>query len=628
MIQKILVLITLIMILALSACSAGDVTALQTETAVTGVPAAALVTTVTETAAAAVVTPRDTHDKPEDLLWEPENTVSISFNGSAITVDSDTVSVDGAVVTIKSGGTYSLNGLLTDGQVVVDSADDEIVQLVLNDVTITNSSSAAIYISDADKAVIILADGTKNYLADGSDYVYQQADQDEPNAALFSDCDLTIAGSGELTVMGNYNDGIASKDGLVIESGSVTVTAVDDGIRGKDYILVKQGSISINAGGDGLKSDNEDDASKGWITIQDGTFEITSGGDGITALTAVGIAGGEFAIKTGTSEMTSGEEITSAKGIKAAASLQIDGGIVTITALDDGLHSNGTIAINDGSVEIESGDDGMHADAELTINSGKITITESYEGIESAVITLNGGEIAVTASDDGINVSGGVDGSGMMGPAGRPGAPGVPGAPGAMPPGFPGGTKPDAFAANTDYYLYINGGSMLVDAQGDGLDINGAIKMTGGTVIIHGPSEQMNGALDYDAGFEITGGLLVAAGSSGMAQAPDSSSSQNSVLVNLTATQQAGSLFNIRSSAGEDLLTLAPLRDYQSVVLSSPELASGGSYTIYLGGSAADAVTGGLYSGAYTPGSQYEQFTVTDVVTLVGTIGRGGMRRP
>ena len=634
---KLLVVLTLLLGLALSACSAGTTSEVQVSAAATE----ALVIpseTTSETAATVaaltteeVISSGETHAAPGDVEWDPVSAVPIVFNGSDVNETSDAVEVDGTTVTITRAGVYSLSGLLTDGQVIVDTGDEETVKIVLDDVTINNSSSAPIHILNAKKAVIILPDNTKNYLSDASEYVYTQSDQDEPNAALFSASDLTIAGSGTLTVNGNFNDGIASKDGLVIADATIVVTAIDDGMRGKDYIFVKSAEITVTAGGDGLKADNDKDTSKGFITIETGAFNISAGGDGIFAQTNILIVNGNYKINSGTVMVGIIDENNSAKGIKAAARLQIDGGSFVITALDDGLHSNVSIVINDGTFEIESGDDGMHADAELTINNGEINITGSYEGIESAVITINGGQIDITASDDGINVSGGVEGSGMIGFAGRPGMPGgqPPAMPGGQQPNKPAGRQPDAFAANNNYFLYINGGSIVVDALGDGLDINGAIKMTSGQVIVNGPTEQMNGALDYGAGFEITGGLLVAAGSSGMAQAPDTSSSQNSVLVNLTATQQAGTLFNIRSSAGEDLLTFAPVRDYQSIVFSSPALTTDDSYTIYLGGGASGSVQAGLYeSGAYTQGIQYEQFTVTDVVTMIGTAGRGGMRRP
>ena len=200
-----------------------------------------------------------------------------------------------------------------------------------------------------------------------------------------------------------------------------------------------------------------------------------------------------------------------------------------------------------------------------------------------------------------------------MVPGGRP----VPG----------GGPGQDAFTYSGNYYLYFHGGYIMVDANGDGIDVNGAIEMTGGIVLVSGPTEQMNGAVDYDASFTMTGGLLVAAGSSGMAQAPGVSSGQSSVLIYLDAIQPAGALVHIQNSAGEDILTFSPTKVYQSIALSSPELVNGETYEIYIGGISTGTVNDGLYEGGtYTPGAQYSSFTSSSVVTTVGT--GGNRRRP
>lgn len=248
-----------------------------------------------------------------------------------------------------------------------------------------------------------------------------------------------------------------------------------------------------------------------------------------------------------------------------------------------------------------SGDDGIHADTNLQINSGEINITNSYEGIESAVIIINGGSIHLVASDDGINVAGGADSSAM---GGRPGQ--------------------NNFANLSNYRLSINGGYTYVDAAGDGLDANGSIEMTNGIVIVNGPTANNNGALDYDGGFVITGGYLVAAGSAGMAQAPDTSSTQNSVIYNFAATQPAGTIVHIADADGNNLLTFTPLRQYQSIVLSSPALINGETYTVYGGGSADGTVSDGLYTdGTYTTGTAVESFTISGVVTSAGVATRG-----
>lgn len=502
--------------------------AVEETTAVQPITLPAEISQVNENAAAAN---SQTHDDEQDHQWDDTGVTEISLNGGGMTVSGEGVTVDGNQATITAGGAYQIRGSLDDGQIIVDTADEEIVQLILNGATIHNTAGAPLVINNAEEVVIILADGSQNFLSDAAAYTFASAEEDEPNAALFSKADLTIYGSGSLTVTGNYNDGIASKDGLVIAGGVIAVTAVDDGIRGKDYLVVEDGSLTITAQGDGLKADNEEDASKGYIAIEAGVFHITSGGDAVQAQTDVLISGGEFTLLTGGGSNGRLAETDSAKGIKGVVNVNIDGGTFAIDAADDAVHSNGSLVVNGGAFVITSGDDGMHADASLTINAGSIHISHSYEGIESAVITINGGDIAIVSNDDGLNVAGGVDGSGMnMGPGFGGGPGGRPNRGGAAPGGA---TGQDAFTYTGSYYLYINGGTVYIEAAGDGIDVNGAIEMTGGVVVVNGPTEQMNGALDYDALFTITGGFFVAAGSAGMAQAPGAASTQPSLRAHL-----------------------------------------------------------------------------------------------
>lgn len=580
------------------------------------------VTTTTETnpdsgaatVAEAAAANAPVHEDEADYVWDSSRETTLALNGDTIAVTGQGVTVEGSVATITAAGTYTLSGTLNDGQIVVDTDSEETVHLVLNGVTISSSTSAALNVANAAEVVILLADGSSNFLSDATTYIYPTAEDDEPNAALFSKADLTIFGNGALTVQGNSNDGIASKDGLIIASGTIVVTAVDDGIRGKDYLVVKDGTFTINAGGDGLKADNEEDTSLGYISIASGRFDITAGGDAIQATTDVLISDGQFTLTTGGGSSSFVDESSSAKGIKAAVNLNIENGTFAINAADDALHSNASMVINNGRFTVATGDDGFHADATLEINNGVIDITESYEGIESAIITINGGDIQVVSSDDGINVAGGNDGATT--PNGFGGGPG--GSPGGRP-----GRGQDNFAATGNYFLYLNGGTIVVDAGGDGLDANGSIVMTDGLVLVNGPTEQMNGALDYDGGFAISGGTFVAVGSAGMAQAPDTSSSQNSLLLSLNGTLPAGSLIHIQSSSGEDVLTFAPTKQIQAIAFSSAELATGETYEVYYGGSTTGTAVDGLYEGGtYSGGTLYTSVMLSGTVTQVG----GGFR--
>ncbi len=557
-------------------------------------------------AAAVAASNDDDHDSAEDYVWDESRATRIVLDGSAITIDGDGVIVDGSKATITSAGTYVISGTLDDGQIIVNATDQDLVRLVLSGADIHSSTGAAIQVAAADEVVILLVGDTENSLSDGESRVAASADEDEPNAAIYSMADLTLAGDGALTVDGNYRDGIVSKDGLILAGGTITVRAQDDGIRGKDYVVVKDGEITITAGGDGLKSDNEEDPTRGYIWMQGGLVNITSAGDAIAAKTDVLVTGGELDLTAGGGNNGRIAADASAKGIKAVVSVNIDGGTLTVDSADDAIHSNGSITINGGTFVLSSGDDAIHADATLLVNGGQLTIDDSYEGLESAVITVNAGDIHLTASDDGINVSGGGDASGMTAGPGRGGGPGG-----------------DMVAYSANNWLYVNGGYIVVNAAGDGIDANGNIEMTGGVVIVNGPTEQMNGALDCVGSFNVNGGLLIAVGSSGMAESPDATSSQYSLLLNLNGTLQAGALIHIQSADGADILTFAPAKRIQSIVFSSPELKKGATYTVYYGGSSTGTAADGLYAGGtYSGGTRYTSLTLSGIVTTVGGLRR------
>ncbi|WP_088656154.1 carbohydrate-binding domain-containing protein [Geofilum rhodophaeum] len=537
------------------------------------------------------------HEASADYVYNEADIIEILLLGNSIESISSKVEVSGTTATITSAGTYQLSGNLTDGQIIVDAGKSHLVQIIFNNAELTSSNSAPLFIKNCLKTILFVTDGTSNKLTDGSSYVFDNAGDNEPNATLFSKEDVTITGGGLLTVTGNYNDAIGCKDGLVITNANIVVNAADDGIRGKDYLIVRQSSIVVNSKDDGFKSDNDTDEGCGYIFIESGTFSITAGGDALQAESDLIIAGGSFTVLSGGGSSFGYNSGTSMKGLKAGEAIVIDDGHFDLNTADDAIHSNGTIAINNGTFLIASGDDGVHADAALGINGGEITITKSYEGLESAIITINDGFIDLVASDDGINVAGGNDGSGMQRPGGG---------------GFGGGST------SSNCYLYINGGTIAVNASGDGLDANGSIEMTGGTVIVNGPTSNGDGALDYDQKFTISGGLLIAAGSSNMAQAPGTASSQPVISIAFSGTVSAGTLVHLATKEGAGVLTFAPLKNMQHLVISSPELAVGESYMLYKGGSYSGRYFRGLYTeGSYTQGTLYKEWTINSMVTNV-----------
>lgn len=602
--------------------------------------------------------------------WSSEKVNYIELKDGGSSIQGSGVEEKQDKIIISAAGNYVISGKLSNGQIVVET--EGTVRLILNGAEINCSHNAAIYVKKADKAIISLEDGTENVISDGSKYTLEDANSDEPSATIFSKDDLVINGSGKLIVKANYNDGITSKDDLKITGGNIEITSVDDGIIGKDLLAVKEGTITIVANGDAMKSSNDTDEDKGNIVIENGTFNLKAEKDGIQAETAVLIGDGSFNITAGggsangvekpvddmgmpmggkwgnpmgghrpeiperaaegqmpqmqeggqrielpemptgdqrpeigrdkgTSSSTTATETTteSKKGIKASKDIGIAGGTFNIDSADDGIHSNDNISIEGGNITIATADDGIHGDKTLTIKGGKITISKSYEGIEGDTITIYDGEIEITASDDGINASGDEEGATTEGNGNKK--------------GFKGMTMGNS-------KLYINGGYIAITAGVDGLDSNGIISMTNGTVIISASNGgKGNGGIDYDRSFDITGGLLV---SSGGTQTPSNTSSQYSIIMNYSETQKAGTLVSLMDDGGNAIATFAPTKDYLSVVISSPELKKGSSYSIYSGGKVTGTEANGLYTdGSYEGGSKIVSFSLESIVTWVNESG-------
>lgn len=547
--------------------------------------------------------------------YEEEDT-DTSYDDSAVTIElsedmtsSEGVTVDGQTVTITEAGTYVLSGKLADGQVIVNVDKEEKVHLVLKDVTITNSQGPAILIEQAEKVITTLADGTSNTLTDGTDYQLAD-DETEPDATFFSKEDLVINGEGELIVNGNYNNGIRSKDDLILISGSYTVNAKNNALKGKDSVQILDGIYMLTTEeGDGIQANNSDDETKGFIAIDGGNFTITSGRDGIQAETAARLQAADIIIQTGTDTISSKE---SYKGIKAGTELLIQSGTYDINTADDSLHSDGDITIESGDILLASEDDGVHADNNLTINGGNLTVADSNEGLEASVITVNDGDIQITASDDGLNASGDND------PTEQPENLD------SDPFGGPGGGE----QADESKMIIINGGTLAVDAQGDGLDSNGNIEMSGGTVTVNGPSDNGNGALDYSGTFELSGGILIAAGSNGMAMNVSDSSPQASFGIYFTEAQEAGTIISLQDSSGNVIATYQPSKTFQHLIISSPELKVGETYTLIQGTEADNSEKNGYYENAsIVNGIELGTLTLADTITNVTDTGEEAEQR-
>lgn len=562
-----------------------------------------------------------------------DGSITLSPDGSTSTDAS--VRIDGQTVTITQAGTYQIAGTLGDGALIVESAENAKITLVLGGVSIKNTTGAAIQIATADDVTIELSEGTTNVLQSGEEVDIAAATESEEasGGALQSKVDLKIKGKGSLTVLGYLNNGIHCTKDLKIKNGNISVTALGHGIKGKNSVTVSGGTVTVTSGKDGITSDETENEEKGFVTIEDGEIIITSVGDGVSAETTLTVTGDVISIISGggsanaqqkTDNMrdwwdfdnsASDDNSASCKGLKAGKALVISGGSITIDAQDDALHTDGDMTISGGECILSTGDDGAHAALSLTVLDGKITVLTSYEGLEANQITLADGELDITASDDGINANGGSDGfsggfgggfggrrsdmnsqSGDMTPPDNSNMQTPPdgNAPSGNPPTMPGQDAADSTTTDdtTDKQpvLLITGGKITVNADGDGLDSNGDLRVEGGDITINGPSNGGNGALDIGtenggAGV-IAGGTLIALGTSSMTENFGSTSTQCAFLVTMNSFG-AGETITITDSQGNVLYTGVTVKSANSVVFSSPDLVVGETYTVTIGSTSA-----------------------------------------
>ena len=556
--------------------------------------------------------------------YEESRAVYVTLSDDGITGETDGVVINGQTVTITAEGTYIFSGTLSEGQIVVD-ADNAKVQIVFDNVDITCASSAAVYVKSAEKVFVTLAEGSQNTLRNTDEYV--AIDDNNIDAVIFAKSDLTLNGTGSLTIVSAEGHGIVSKDDLKITGGTYDITAAGHALSGKDSVRIADGTFILTAEKDGIHAENADDEEKGYIYIADGDFTITSDGDGMDASNIVQIedgtlditAGGGAAnsLKTHESDMPGGgmsqnierpdgesmpqmgekpdeesmsqmgekpdgenmpqdtttdESGTSTKGIKAGGGMYLNGGTYQIDSADDSIHSNANITIADGTYTLATGDDGVHADDALTVNGGTITVTESYEGLEGLTVTINDGTIDITARDDGINTAGGTDQSGF----------------GTFGDHFKGMDSADDETEETtdnEMWMELNGGYIHILAGGDGVDSNGDLTINGGEIYIDGPSDNGNSAIDYGdrSSAYVNGGMLVAIGSSGMAEGMSDSSKQEVLMVKLGEQMEAGDV-ELTDNEGNVIVSYTALKSYDCVIISTAEVESGATYTLTTSG--------------------------------------------
>ncbi len=491
-----------------------------------------------------------------DSDWDSASATRITLAGDRANISGGGAYVLGGDVVIAQAGRYALSGTLADGSVIVSADSGAKIWLLLDGADISCSDDACLRVEQADKVFLTLAPGTVNSMTSGAEYS-ETAINDNTGGAIFSHDDLTVNGSGSLTVTAAYKHGFDVNDELVITGGKITVDAPQDAIHANDGFCLEQAALILHAGDEGINVQGPESH----LYIASGSIDIESGG----------------------------------AALKCASDMRIEGGSVTLSSEADGLHSGGSIAVTDGSLNIRAGDDGIHADSAVAISGGSILISECYEGIEALTIDVSGGEIELYPSDDGLNANGGFSF-----------APGM----------FSRRAENLAQTQASDTWIHVSGGSITVvnvnARDADGLDANGDIVISGGTIRVSLNASGSNDAIDYGSesggSCVVTGGELVACGSSVMAEGFSDSSTQCAVLYNLGYSAEAGSTVTVKDAAGRELLSYTAPCAFSSVSLSSPDMKLGETYTI-------------------TVGDREQEITLDSVSIIVGSTsgGMGGM---
>ena len=495
----------------------------------------------------------DTHYSAKDLTWDSSSEVTIDLSNPTAT---DGVTVSDGVITITKAGNYKLTGTY-DGQIKVDAADSDMVRLILNNATITNSTGAAINVVEADEVVIYTASGTTNTVSDGSSY--SDTASGSPDAAIYSKSDLTLAGEGTLKVEGKYEEGIHTSDGLVIASGTLEVNAANTGIKGKDYVDILDGTITVTATKDGIKATNDTDGNRGWVRLSGGTVNISAGDD----------------------------------GFKAERVLEISGGTLNITRANEGIEAQ-YINILDGTVNVTSSDDGINASYSTTSTTS--TSTESASTSTTQTTQSKQAAQGNAAQGGQAPAGGGQAPSGSMGS----GTTGQPPAGGGMGGGMGGGGTFEV----VDATINITGGTVTVNTNGDGIDSNGTATLSGGTLIVNGPFTGGNASLDTN-GDLLLNGTTVAAGNSGdMFEAPSTNSTSGYVKISNVSNLSAGTTVQVTDSSGNVVANYKVTNSSTALILvSSSKITKGESYTVYTTTDSVDASSTTLASNATSLGS-------------------------
>lgn len=560
--------------------------------------------------------------------YEESGAVYVTLSDDGIAGETDGVVIDGQMVTITAEGTYIFSGTLSEGQIVVD-ADNAKVQIVFDNVDITCASSAAVYVKSAEKVFVTLAEGSQNTLRNTDEYV--AIDDNNIDAVIFAKSDLTLNGTGSLTIISAEGHGIVSKDDLKIIGGTYDITAAGHALSGKDSVRIADGTFILTAEKDGIHAENADDEEKGYIYIADGDFTITSDGDGMDASNIVQIEDGTFDITAGggaanslkthesdvpggpgggmpqngerpdgesmpqMGEKPDGENMTemgkrpdgTTPPEKPSQTDQSDTADETAAPDNATDHQSSSAETTEDTTTDESGTStkGIKAGGGMYLNGGTYQIDSADDSIHSnANITIADGTYTLATGDDGVHADDAliVNGGTITVTESYEGLEGLTV---TINDGTIDITASDDGINTAGEKMELNGGYIHILAGGDGVDSNGDLTINGGEIYIDGPSDNGNNAIDYGdrSSAYVNGGTLVAIGSSGMAEVMSDSSKQKVLMIKLGEQMEAGNVV-LTDSEGNVIVSYTALKTYDCVIISTAEVESGATYTLTTSG--------------------------------------------
>ena len=549
----------------------------------------------------------DTHYSEQDLSWDTSSETAIDLSNPTAT---DGVTVEDGTLTITKAGTYKLSGEY-QGQIKVETADSDAVRLVLDNANITNSSGAALNVVNADEVILYSASGTTNTISDGADYT--ATGEDDPDAVVYSKADLTIAGEGALKVNGNHEDGIHTSDGLVIASGTLEVNAANTGIKGKDYVDILGGTINVTAQQDGIKSTNDTDEGKGWTRLSNGTVTVNAGDDGFKASRVVEISGGSLTVEQ------------SDEGIEAQY-INVSGGDVNVTSADDGM--NASLKTSDSESTDSSANTSDAANQQQNNQQQGSLPGEQQNGTSNQQQQGTGQPPAMSGTSQDGTSQNGTTGTGQQ----QNNTQNQSNQNMGQPPAMPGGNAQDGTSQNgttgtgqqgmgqppqggmpgggggtfevIDAAINVSGGNITVNAEGDGIDSNGVTTLSGGTLIVNGPSQGGNAALDTNGDLLLNGATVLSGSTADMFEAPSTNSTSGYLKLTNSSGFEQGSTVQVADSSGKVVANYKVTKsNVQLVLVSSSSIVKGQSYTVYTTTSAVDSNATSLASGATELGS-------------------------